>query len=95
MLFGVVLVISLLRLCGACASCVFSRGCVLLCVFFAGGCVSEFRGFLFNKTRTQKLSFDDTVAIQLVAKSSTLLGFGGKSFPPLTLPYGRLKFLDD
>ena len=37
---------------------------------------------LFNKTRTQKLSFNDTVAIQLVAKSNTLLGFGKKSFSP-------------
>ena len=39
---------------------------------------------LFNKTRTQKLSFNDTVAIQLVVKSNTLLGFEKKSFPPNT-----------
>ena len=94
MLFGVVLVISLLRLCGACASCVFSRGCVLLCVFFAGGCVSEFRGFLFNKTRTQKLSFDDTVDIQLVVRSNTLLGFEKEIFLPYHCPMVVYNFLD-
>ena len=43
---------------------------------------------LFSETRTRKLSPDDAVAIQLVAKSNTLLGFEKK--PPLPLPYDRL-----
>ena len=44
----------------------------------------------FNKTRTRKLSFNDTVAIQLVVKSNTFLGF--EKEPPLKLPYDRIKF---
>ena len=43
----------------------------------------------FNKTRTRKLSFNDTVAIQLVVKSNTFLGFEKKS--ALTLPFYRKK----
>ena len=46
---------------------------------------------LFNETRTKKLPLNDPVAIQLVVKSNTLLGFVKKS-APLTLPFDRLKF---
>ena len=44
---------------------------------------------LFNKTRTQKLPFNETVATPLVIKYSTLLGFVKKS-APLTLPFDRI-----
>ena len=36
---------------------------------------------LSNKIRTQKLSFNDTVDIQLVVKSNTLLDFEKRSSP--------------
>ena len=56
--------------------------------------VSENRGFLsLANTNPKKLSFNDTVAIPLVIKYSTLLGFVKKS-ATLTLPFDRIIFSD-